>query len=149
MAGRYVTLVAATDYLEGEGVTGFVSARAISSEAIADLRIDTEFHAWDRLSWINGQAPPEIRSIALKLASSEYIRRGFNKASPDASRTFAGEVMAAGLPVSAPVYAADLLMEANNAIHSILGRGYLHGADGSQIFPANQGEGSIFARVTR
>jgi len=149
MAGRYVTLVAAQNHLEGEGSTGFVTARATASEAVADLWVDASFAAWDRTSWVMGSVPPEVAELALKRASAEYIRRGFNKASPDASRTFAGEVMAAGLPVAAPVYAADLIMEANLEVQRILGRGYLLGADRSMILPKNAGAGSIFARVSR
>ncbi len=150
MAGRYVTLVAATNYLEGEGSTGFVSARAIASEAVADLWVDASFAAWDRTSWVMGSVPPEVAELALKRASAEYIRRGFNKASPDATRgSTAAEAMAAGLPVAAPIYAADLLLEANNEVQRILGRGYLLGADRSMIMPGNTGAGSIFARVTR
>jgi hypothetical protein len=146
MAGKYVTLVAATDYMEGRA--SLVAARATSAEDDADRFIDSQFAAWDRTEW--GLAcPPEVAGIAKKYASGEYLRREFATASPDAQPAYVADLVATGRGVATPSFAADLFAEAKAEADMIRARGYLVAADGIARLYADADQKPMFARVSR
>lgn len=147
MAGRYVTLVAAADYLEAHAT--LVSARALASEAEADRWIDSQFAGWDRSTWSIAR-PPEVEGIAKKYASGEYLRRDHVKAAPDAQPSYVAELIASGRGVATPSFAGDLMAEAKEEADRIRARGYLIAANGEDLIYADAVKGSgMFQRVTR
>lgn len=134
--GRYNTLAGGVDYLEGEGVSGFVAARARLAEADADLKIDTAFADWDRDAWLGGGGvPPEIALLAKKWGAAEYLRIAFCKASPDVA--------------TLPGFVVQLRDEFDALVAQIKARGYLYAFDGSKLYPAESTRRIMFPRIER
>lgn len=128
----YAELKNAEGYLQWFKDPLNVQAKA-DAEATATAWIDSRFHAWQRALWTGANVPPEIRSIALKLASASYLLADIMAGGPTATEEALGMYR-------------TLRREAEEMTSDVLGRGYIVGADGEQQYPDAPGTNFATAR---
>ncbi len=134
MAGKYCQLEAGVGYLASVAELDDETARICEEES--DTVIDGEFEKWDRSFWSPDSTPPEVRHIALRLASARYLRIVFGETNPDRGD---------GLQLP-----RRLENEATERIAKIIGRGWIVGADGEKLPPRDPLEASsMFVRIER
>lgn len=134
MAGKYCKLEASVGYLASVGDLRDETIRICEEES--DTVIDAALEKWDRGLWSPESTPPEVRHIALRLASARYLRIVYGEANPDKGD---------GLQLP-----RRLENEAEQRLKEIIGRGWIVGADGEKLYPRDRLQAtSMFVECVR
>ena len=119
----YATLIEGRGFLSYYGRPDQKDAlRLVASEQSATLYVDGAFLKWDRSTWSGAGVPAEIREIADKWGSAEYITRGIMQIAPQSDR-------------APDLGQSELRSHARDLVETIKARGWIMGHDGEKLLP--------------
>lgn len=99
--------------------TSLDATKRQDAERLSEAEIDRALRKWDRAGWSPSTTPPDVRDVAIQLASAFYIRLD----------------VSAGNPLADPDVVKTWLKDARRQLRELSCSGYLVGFDGEPIYP--------------